>query len=323
MPKQPAQLRHFVFTYNNPTHSPEDLWRALEPLAKYLIFQKEVGANGTPHFQGYCELKRRTRFPKVKAVIPTAHIEPRHGTQAQARSYASKEETRIAGPFEFGDFVENEPRSRNDLKSFRDAIRAGSSMEQLLDDFPTMVARYPKFITSVRSTLKHDIRLNLRVELYYGAPGTGKTRKAFEDNSDLYVIPISDTLWFDGYDNQRCLLLDDFTGWMKLDHLLRLLDIYKVQIPVKGGFVHLSATKIVITSNKHPLDWYDWTKHGDVKYQALLRRIHNITHFTSSGWSIEKDDPPSVVDSAPPSEDPEPHDADSLDTDPELVLEKV
>ena len=291
MPKLPSQLLCFVFTLNNPTQSPDEIWRALEPLAKYLIFQKESGANGTPHFQGYCELKRRTRFLKIKAALPDAHIEQRRGTQQQARDYCTKEETRIEGPFEYGEYVERSPGTRNDIRNFRDAIRSGSNMEQLLDDYPTMVAKYPKFISLVRSKVKNDLRKNLRVELYYGDPGTGKTRKAWEENPDMYIIPVSDNLWFDGYDGQSCLLLDDFTGWMKLDHLLRLLDIYPVQIPVKGGFTYLTATKIVITSNKHPEDWYDWSKHGQIKYDALLRRIHTITRATHSSWHIEKDVP--------------------------------
>lgn len=52
-----SQVRRWTFTLNNPddeTESPELLAKALQPGKgfKYLIFQLEVGANGTPHYQG-------------------------------------------------------------------------------------------------------------------------------------------------------------------------------------------------------------------------------------------------------------------------------
>lgn len=288
---QQQQLRHFVFTLNNPTITPDQLWAALEPLAAYLIFQEERGDNGTPHFQGYCELHRRTRFAKVKAVIPSAHIEPRRGSQSQAKDYASKQETRVSGPYEYGLFTPQHPGHRSDIASYRDAILSGKRKRELLDEFPEQFARFPRFLESVRSVLNNDRRLDLRVELYWGPPGTGKTRKAFDENPDSFIIPVSDNLWFDGYDGQDCLILDDFTGWMKLDHLLRILDIYPVQIPVKGGFTFLTSKKIILTSNKPMRDWYDFTKHGEVKYAALRRRFHSVLKFThNNSWLEDEDD---------------------------------
>lgn len=275
-----SHVKNFVFTLNNPTITPDELWATLSPKAKYLIFQLEKGENGTPHFQGYCELHRQSRFAPIKALIPTAHIEPRRGSQAQAKTYASKEDTRVEGPFEFGEFVENEPRQRNDVRAFRDAILSGKRKRDLLEEFPGDMQRYPKFVELCRSTLKQQLRTSLRVVLLYGHPGAGKSRTAYESTDDLYAVPIGKDLWFDGYDGESTLLLDDFSGEMKLVNLLRLLDIYPMQVPVKGAFVNLTATTIYLTSNKHPREWYDWTKHGEVRYHALMRRFHKITRFS-------------------------------------------
>lgn len=277
-----SHVKNFVFTLNNPTITPEELWTALSPKAKYLIFQLEKGENGTPHFQGYCELHRQSRFAPIKALIPTAHIEPRRGSQAQAKAYASKEDTRVEGPFEFGEFLENEPRQRNDVRALRDAILSGKRKRELLDEFPSELQRYPRFVEFCRSTLGKQLRTGLRVVLLWGDPGTGKSRTAYESTDDLYTVPIGKDLWFDGYDGEKTLLMDDFSGEMKLVHLLRLLDIYPVQVPVKGSFVHLAAEIIYITSNKHPREWYDWSKHGNVRYEALMRRIHEIREFTTN-----------------------------------------
>lgn len=276
--------RYWCFTYNNPQHTPDELSGILfssQNRAQFLTFQKEQGANGTPHYQGYLELKRHHRFSAVRSWIPGWHIEPRLGTALQAISYANKEDTRIDGPWSYGDAPTQETTqgTRTDLRNFVAKVRQGKRRRELIDEDPVCCAKYPKFIDFIRSSEPPPIRLDLRVELYWGEPGTGKTRKAFEENPDSYIIPIGKDLWFDGYDMQETLILDDFTGWMKLDHLLRLLDIYPIQVPYKGGFTYLTAKKIIITSNKPVEKWYDFEKHGEVKLRALQRRIHHTTHF--------------------------------------------
>lgn len=295
-----SKLRHFVFTINNPTQSPTQLWDSVKDLANFLIFQKEIGENGTPHFQGYCELIRRTRFSKVKAKFPTAHIEPRKGTQAEAIAYCTKTDTRVDGPFEFGERAVCEPGKRNDIAEFRDAIRSGKRLRELDDDYCEILARHNRYRATVLSYANKPSGFTpVTVELYWGAPGTGKTRKAFDENPDIYIVPISDTLWFDGYDGESTVLIDDFSGWLKLDHLLRLLDGYPKQVPVKGGFVWLVATKIILTSNSHICNWYDWNKHGDVKYRALKRRFSNILEFTDNNSWLTENEPNTVLHGNP------------------------
>ncbi len=96
-----AQYRAVVFTLNNPTDPiPFDVEKM-----DYLVYQREVGANGTPHFQGYCEFKIQKRLGAVKELLGGAsvHIERRFGTQEQAIKYAKKEDTRVEGPWEFGE----------------------------------------------------------------------------------------------------------------------------------------------------------------------------------------------------------------------------
>lgn len=68
-----------MFTLNNPTDPvPFDVIKM-----GYLVYQKEVGENGTPHFQGYCEFKTKKRLAAVKELLgQRCHIDPRRGTQA-------------------------------------------------------------------------------------------------------------------------------------------------------------------------------------------------------------------------------------------------
>lgn len=65
---------------------------------------------------------------------------------------------------------------------------------------------------------------------------------------------------------------------MRLVDVLRLLDIYPVQVPIKGSFVYLHATVIIITTNVPLEDWYDYTRRKD-SYEAMKRRITVFREF--------------------------------------------
>lgn len=95
---------HYVFTYNNPTVTGLEFLEVCRAVSSYVIFQLEVGEQGTPHFQGYIEFTTRKRIQTVKNLlnVDSIHLERRRGTQDQACAYASKEESRADGPWEAG-----------------------------------------------------------------------------------------------------------------------------------------------------------------------------------------------------------------------------
>ena len=95
--------RHICFTLNNP----ESDEIAFDPaITRYAVWQKESGDNGTIHLQGYVEFLKSVSFKAAKKTIGNgAHLEDRRGTRDQARDYCRKEETRIAGPWEFGTWI--------------------------------------------------------------------------------------------------------------------------------------------------------------------------------------------------------------------------
>lgn len=58
--------------------------------------------------------------------------------------------------------------------------------------------------------------------------------------------------WFDNYEGQRVMVIDELR-WKSLGEygiplLLRILDSNPCRVEVKGGFVGLKATWIIITS---------------------------------------------------------------------------
>jgi len=78
----------------------------------------------------------------------------------------------------------------------------------------------------------------------------------------------------------KSIIIDEFYGWIPWAFLLRLLDVYPLQLPVKGGFVPAHYDRVYITSNKSPLDWYTKEKVGS--FAPLLRRIDTCVKMTES-----------------------------------------
>lgn len=86
------------------------------------------------------------------------------------------------------------------------------------------------------------------------------------------------TKWWDGYVDQEHVIIDEFRGAIAIDHLLRWLDKYPVNVERKGGQIALLAKKIWIASNLSPDQWYPDL---DEATKAALKRRIKVTHFTS------------------------------------------
>ena len=72
------------------------------PHFRYFVAQKEKAPDtGRLHWQGYVEVKEKCRIKKMKEVLgcPSAHLEPRRGSQEEAIAYCTKVESR-AEPYE-------------------------------------------------------------------------------------------------------------------------------------------------------------------------------------------------------------------------------
>lgn len=85
---QPAPAKDWCFTINNPKAKHWDKLWALD--YQYLVFQVEVGAEGTPHIQGFVQLRDKVRLTGLKKLLPKAHLEKRKGTPEEAAHYCKK-----------------------------------------------------------------------------------------------------------------------------------------------------------------------------------------------------------------------------------------
>ncbi len=286
-----ARYRNVCFTLNNPTES--ITFDAAKML--YLVWQEELSASGTYHFQGYCEFKEQTGMAAAKDLLggATVHLEGRRGSQAQAIAYVKKEDTRLDGPYEEG--TPREQGKRVDLELFKSEVLSGAKKRDLVADHYATLARYPKFYDTLTMMTRPTRQEELVVTLLIGDTGLGKTRSVMDElgqDEEFYIAPLNNgTQWWDGLDGQTKILLDDFTGaasHLPLCSLLRMLDRYPLQVATKGGHTWWLPNEIYITTNILPKHWYKWENRGE-QYKALARRFAKVKAFFGPGQFTERE----------------------------------
>lgn len=170
---------------------------------------------------------------------------------------------------------------RTDLQEFYAHVRDGKTDLELAEINFSCFARCLKAIDRLRLALKPKRTVRRDIVAYVGDTGAGKTRLACESYPDLYEIPTGKDIWFDAYYLDTTALFDEFTGQMPLNQALRVIAEYNVvKVPIKGGFTWFNPDNIIITSNSHPNEWYDY-KNRREQERALRRRFSAIHHFTN------------------------------------------
>ncbi|AUM61791.1 Rep [uncultured virus] len=262
--------RAFCITINNPESNELPIF----PGERYVIWQLEKGKNGITHIQGYIELSSPQRISAIKAIIPRAHIEVRGGTREKARDYCRKEDTRIEGPFERGNFGAGGAGRRNDLIEIKSKIDEGKDELSISQEHFETWSRNYKAFREYKKLITPKRRVKPRVIVLWGESGTGKTTRCInEGGEDAYWKDPDE--WWDGYEGQKTIVLDDFYGWLKYSVMLRLLDRTPLNVGFKGGKAAMVAETIFITSNDNPRDWYPNVPNK----KALLRRIDEEVRY--------------------------------------------
>lgn len=271
---QVAKSKYYVFTVNNPTAQELAQLRSHcqqeNGKVTYLCFGLEVGEAGTPHAQGYIELRNRSRITGVKKVagLQRSHLETRRGSQDEAIEYCRKD-----GQFEeYGKKSVSAQGKRTDLDDIRVLIKDGASELDVADGHWSQWVVYRRSFEAYRKLITPPkMRRGLRVYVIQGIAGVGKSGYIYNRFPGVFSVPDPSLKWFDGYNGESVVLIDDYRGGGDPAMLLRLLDIYPLQVPVKGGFVPWNPTTIFITSNLSSTQWHE----AEASYEAALsRRIH-------------------------------------------------
>jgi len=297
---------NWFFTLNNwEEEDPQRILDAVEQgIAKYVLFGKEFApTTGTPHLQGMIIFRNKVRRGHVQETL-------KPGVQMHVSIVKSLEGSIVYNKKD-GDWYEagvapvsqaqKGMKEKERYKRAFDLAELGD-MDQLREEHPDIAFRHYTTVKRIRADALHKRKLDhcdptLRMQWYYGPAGTGKSRKAREENPDAFIKDCNK--WWCGYVDQDVIIVEDVDGENKkwMCRLLKIwADIYPFNAEVKNGSTGLIRPKtIIVTSNYHPKDIWEDPR----ELEPILRRFH-VTHFPSLG-SVPINPPQPQAD--PDSED--------------------
>lgn len=282
-----TQSKAWVFTINNPTSEPVYDAGTMD----YLVWQYEVGKEGTEHIQGYVRYKTRGRLARVKKIDARLHAEAAKGSEQQNRDYCTKDETRKPGtePHEYGEFKAdaNKQGKRSDLTELAAKVKSGKSKYEIAQEDPVAILKFDKGITALQCALRPPPppTRSVMVNVLWGPTGTGKTHRVMTAFPDCFVVSEFRRDPFDGYDMQDVVLFDEFnwTEW-PIAIMLKVLDKWRYRITSRYFNKDAYWTMVFICSNSDPTNWYS-TELAEVR-DAFWRRLTNITYVASKDDAI-------------------------------------
>lgn len=242
----------------------------LPPAVAYSKGQLEFGAGGFLHWQLIVVFERSVRLGAVREIYGPVHAELTRSEAAM--EYVWKEETAVAGTrFELGK-LKTKRNSKRDWDQVWQSAKEGR-FEDI--DKSVLVCHY-RSLKSIRQDHLVPVAMERKVDVYWGATGTGKSRLAWEE-AGLSAYPKDPrTKFWDGYNGQENVVIDEFRGAIDISHILRWFDRYPVIVEVKGSSVVLTAKNIWVTSNLSPEQWFP---DCDSETLSALRRRLSVTRF--------------------------------------------
>jgi len=233
--------------------------------------QQEAGnAGGYLHWQFVVAFKQKKSLAQVKITLgPTIHAEL--SRSSLSNDYVWKEDTRVDGPWEWG----SKPIQRNSPTDWESVWESAKSGNLLSIPASIRVVSY-RTLRAIGSDFSVCPPIVREVFVFWGATATGKSRRAWDEAGLSAYSKDPRSKFWDGYQDQKNVVLDEFRGGIDIAHLLRWTDRYPVRVEVKGSSRPLLAEKLWFTSNIDPREWYPEL---DLETKAALIRRLNITHF--------------------------------------------
>jgi len=280
-----SRTRNYCFTINN--YTDEELTQLKKELKgiHYIIVGDEVGESGTPHLQGFIIYNNgRSKTAVIKGMPRRAHVEVCNGTPYENYEYCSKEKV----IFEHGERPEKVGQGkRQDLKEIKDKVSKQEKIKTLLDTDSIVNYQQLKFAEGLKKYYETKRTAKTDVIWYHGKPGTGKTHRAREicieragDEDNIYEA-MATGQWWEGYDGQEYVIIDDLRGdFMKFHEFIKLLDKYPFRVQTKGSSRQFNAKVIIITSPYRPEQIYNTIECID----QLIDRIDFIKEFKGINW---------------------------------------
>lgn len=295
------RCRRWQWTLNNYNDSERNFLQSLgQQLAtplKFLCYGEEIGEQGTPHLQGYCEVTTMKSMVQMKTFLGSNrfHLAKAKGTQQHNILYCSKKRDEDAEPNEvycqWGRVTSQGQRS--DLEAIRELIRDGATSLEIADQYFSQWCVYRNSLNVYRTLTLQDQTIakyplesfpenwrNIvfdwtKTQIFWGESGIGKTEFAKSVLGTCLFVSHVDELTNYKPDVHQSLCFDD----MDFKHTPRTSQIHLVDqdnprsIHCRYTPARIPAqTKKIFTTNE--VDGYC----VDLSDPAIRRRVQ-VHHF--------------------------------------------
>jgi len=298
--------RHFVFTlflegtiedHKAWCEKQHETWQTNEKIARWSMQVEEAPETKRTHVQGYLGLNNKTTMTYKsfqKKVLETDAYVKQAMKPKEAFEYCTKSKSRLAGPWIHGG--KPEAGARNDIKEFLKDAKEKMNLPDLQEKHCTVEARYTRYWDRalVRYNSEPKRTIKTKCLIWWGDAGTGKTWRVREWveqklelnwDTDVYSPLVSGDnkqMWWDSYNGQKVVLMDEFApSSMNLNLFKNLAGNatgYKVQS--KGGSHQFRSEWIVMCSNGNPRTWWGLDKPDkNHEYKAFSRRVTECKWF--------------------------------------------
>jgi len=255
-----------------------------------LIMVEDLGSEeGGRHWHYYFRLKNRMRLKWVQEKVTEwepdrVHVEQVISLEGVYGYLDGKKDLNMVWK-EFGVRKKYKTGSSMDMVKVANMVMKGKTNLEIATKYGVCWINHSKGIKDLREvieTRKYAVMKERPVEnwIFWGVTATGKTTDALNEFMDTHHLQPWDyylltkpkaknNLWFNGYDGQSLLVLDEFDeSWMDSDTFKQLTDKWIHLWEVKGGMKHGVWKYVVMTSNYNPEDWWSWKD-----YPSVLRRV--------------------------------------------------
>ena len=261
-----------------------------------------VSAEGLHHVHGVLEDCKAMRFSFIKKnYFNGMHMEETKGTCRQALDYINKRGVfqekgeEILYQVHHGE-IKGRQGCRRDLEDIYNRLKSGETPADIFAESPKAYIHkdvIKDMYFDIRSANTPIVR-PVKVFWHTGKTGTGKSYErvlltTLYGEDEIYYMTAFNSGGFDRYNGQKVLWIEDFRGEFKLQELLRLLDVYKAEVPARFTNIKALWEEVHITSVLTPRECYPKALEGSDRIDQLLRRITNIVyHFKDNSGSYKK-----------------------------------
>ena len=184
-------------------------------------------------------------------------------------------------PLIFGCNIKDELKEHCIRKTIMERLIKGENLNKVILEYPQEIFNYDRYRKNINlfnlDKNKPNKIIMRKCFWLYGPSGIGKSYLVRNTFDDIYEK--SNNAWWDGYNNEKTVLIDDFDKTcIKLSYYLKIWgDNYRFNGEIKGSIIQPIYDKLIITSNYNIEElFYDEEKPDIELVNALKRRYEEI-----------------------------------------------